>query len=143
MWKPDQALRRAPDAGTRRDSRNMAIRRRMVRGKVTFAVLGIAVLVLMMGGSVFLALRFVLPGLPAIALRWPIKKWAAAAAGEFQFKHEEFGGIGGGEAAQAPEAGAETEAPKPFVRSDRKVGRNEPCPCGSGKKFKHCHGQHA
>ncbi|HVW70418.1 MAG TPA: SEC-C metal-binding domain-containing protein, partial [Steroidobacteraceae bacterium] len=27
-----------------------------------------------------------------------------------------------------------------FVRSDRKVGRNEPCPCGSGKKFKHCHG---
>ncbi|HTY50253.1 MAG TPA: SEC-C metal-binding domain-containing protein, partial [Steroidobacteraceae bacterium] len=27
-----------------------------------------------------------------------------------------------------------------FVRADRKVGRNEPCPCGSGKKFKHCHG---
>jgi preprotein translocase subunit SecA len=29
----------------------------------------------------------------------------------------------------------------PFVRGERKVGRNEPCPCGSGKKFKHCHGQ--
>jgi preprotein translocase subunit SecA len=28
----------------------------------------------------------------------------------------------------------------PFVRADRKVGRNEPCPCGSGKKYKHCHG---
>jgi preprotein translocase subunit SecA len=28
----------------------------------------------------------------------------------------------------------------PFVRDGRKVGRNEPCPCGSGKKFKHCHG---
>ncbi|MBK7250607.1 MAG: preprotein translocase subunit SecA [Gammaproteobacteria bacterium] len=27
-----------------------------------------------------------------------------------------------------------------FVRGDRKVGRNEPCPCGSGRKFKHCHG---
>jgi uncharacterized protein YecA (UPF0149 family) len=27
-----------------------------------------------------------------------------------------------------------------FVRGDRKVGRNELCPCGSGKKFKHCHG---
>jgi preprotein translocase subunit SecA len=27
-----------------------------------------------------------------------------------------------------------------FVRSERKVGRNEPCPCGSGKKYKHCHG---
>jgi preprotein translocase subunit SecA len=29
----------------------------------------------------------------------------------------------------------------PFVREDRKVGRNEPCPCGSGKKFKQCHGK--
>jgi preprotein translocase subunit SecA len=28
----------------------------------------------------------------------------------------------------------------PFVRDQRKVGRNEPCPCGSGKKFKQCHG---
>ena len=26
------------------------------------------------------------------------------------------------------------------VRVDKKVGRNDPCPCGSGKKFKHCHG---
>ena len=30
---------------------------------------------------------------------------------------------------------------QPFVRDGRKVGRNEPCPCGSGKKFKHCHGK--
>ncbi|MDA0789265.1 MAG: preprotein translocase subunit SecA [Proteobacteria bacterium] len=29
----------------------------------------------------------------------------------------------------------------PFVRRDRKVGRNEPCPCGSGKKYKACHGK--
>jgi preprotein translocase subunit SecA len=28
----------------------------------------------------------------------------------------------------------------PFVRQIPKVGRNEPCPCGSGRKFKHCHG---
>lgn len=28
-----------------------------------------------------------------------------------------------------------------FVRAQPKVGRNDPCPCGSGKKFKHCHGQ--
>ncbi len=26
------------------------------------------------------------------------------------------------------------------VRVDKKVGRNDPCPCGSGKKYKHCHG---
>ena len=32
------------------------------------------------------------------------------------------------------------ESPGPFVRNERKVGRNEPCPCGSGKKYKHCHG---
>lgn len=30
---------------------------------------------------------------------------------------------------------------KPFVRNKPKVGRNEPCPCGSGKKYKQCHGK--
>jgi preprotein translocase subunit SecA len=29
----------------------------------------------------------------------------------------------------------------PFVRQEKKVGRNEPCPCGSGKKYKQCHGK--
>ena len=33
------------------------------------------------------------------------------------------------------------EAITPVVRDGRKVGRNEPCPCGSGRKYKHCHGQ--
>jgi preprotein translocase subunit SecA len=33
------------------------------------------------------------------------------------------------------------EAAEPFVRRERKVGRNEPCPCGSGKKYKACHGK--
>ncbi|MGD2168465.1 MAG: preprotein translocase subunit SecA, partial [Gammaproteobacteria bacterium] len=32
------------------------------------------------------------------------------------------------------------EAPSPFVREQPKVGRNQPCPCGSGKKYKQCHG---
>jgi preprotein translocase subunit SecA len=61
------------------------------------------------------------PGAPAM----PDRRGAAAAGG-------------------APLAGP---APLPppdlagtFVRSERKVGRNEPCPCGSGKKYKHCHG---
>lgn len=38
---------------------------------------------------------------------------------------------------------AEEEAPQasqPYTRDGSKVGRNDPCPCGSGKKFKHCHG---
>jgi preprotein translocase subunit SecA len=33
------------------------------------------------------------------------------------------------------------ERPQPFVRGGQKVGRNDPCPCGSGKKYKHCHGK--
>ena len=49
----------------------------------------------------------------------------------------------GGAAAQAGAAGAPARAAKAetFVRSGRKVGRNEPCPCGSGKKYKHCCGR--
>jgi preprotein translocase subunit SecA len=42
--------------------------------------------------------------------------------------------------ALAPDAEAIDPAVAPFVRQERKVGRNEPCPCGSGKKYKHCHG---
>ena len=41
---------------------------------------------------------------------------------------------------QAP-AQAEGEAHQPYVRKERKIGRNEPCYCGSGKKFKQCHGK--
>jgi preprotein translocase subunit SecA len=39
-----------------------------------------------------------------------------------------------------PEPGSGPMAQAPFVRGDRKVGRNEPCPCGSGRKYKQCHG---
>ena len=38
-----------------------------------------------------------------------------------------------GEVALAP--------PPPFARAGEKIGRNDPCPCGSGKKYKHCHGK--
>ncbi|MEX0799520.1 MAG: SEC-C metal-binding domain-containing protein, partial [Bacteriovoracaceae bacterium] len=41
---------------------------------------------------------------------------------------------------KAQAANQEGEAPRPVERKTVKVGRNEPCPCGSGKKFKHCHG---
>jgi preprotein translocase subunit SecA len=40
-----------------------------------------------------------------------------------------------------PAQPARAPAPEPFVRNLPKVGRNEPCPCGSGKKYKHCHGR--
>ena len=42
-------------------------------------------------------------------------------------------GSGGGAGAARPD--------QPFVRDGRKIGRNEPCPCGSGKKYKQCHGK--
>jgi preprotein translocase subunit SecA len=59
---------------------------------------------------------------------------------DFEFKHETFEGLGGEPEAPPAEAGMPEEK-KPFVRPDRKVGRNDPCPCGSGKKYKHCHGK--
>ena len=44
--------------------------------------------------------------------------------------------------AEAEATGQEApEAHQPFVREGRKVGRNDPCPCGSGKKYKQCHGK--
>ncbi len=44
---------------------------------------------------------------------------------------------------EAPPAGDEAagESQQPFVRGGPKVGRNDPCPCGSGKKYKQCHGK--
>ncbi|MFQ1755999.1 preprotein translocase subunit SecA [Aeromonas veronii] len=41
----------------------------------------------------------------------------------------------------ADEQAAAEEGHTTFVRDEQKVGRNDPCPCGSGKKYKHCHGQ--
>ncbi|MGA7986347.1 MAG: preprotein translocase subunit SecA [Burkholderiales bacterium] len=38
-------------------------------------------------------------------------------------------------------AAAAAKKPQPAVRPTQKVGRNDPCPCGSGKKYKHCHGK--
>jgi preprotein translocase subunit SecA len=59
-------------------------------------------------------------------------------------------GPGGGENGGFPGAGPPPDVPMggpraaaaaaPFVRQVPKVGRNEMCPCGSGKKYKHCHG---
>ena len=55
-----------------------------------------------------------------------------------EFQHAEASAM----AAEGAAAGAEGEEEhSPFVREGRKVGRNEPCPCGSGKKYKQCHGK--
>ena len=59
-----------------------------------------------------------------------------------QYQHAEFADRGDA-AAEAEAEGdvAVAERPRPFVRGAEKVGRNDPCPCGSGKKYKHCHGR--
>ncbi|MDX1477643.1 MAG: preprotein translocase subunit SecA [Saprospiraceae bacterium] len=41
----------------------------------------------------------------------------------------------------AASAGRGRQKVETFKRSEKKVGRNDPCPCGSGKKYKHCHGR--
>jgi len=59
-----------------------------------------------------------------------------------QYQHADFGGQSETETmAEGDVAVAEEERPQPFVRRGEKVGRNDPCPCGSGKKYKHCHGR--
>ncbi|MGB5301220.1 MAG: preprotein translocase subunit SecA, partial [Thiogranum sp.] len=62
---------------------------------------------------------------------------------EMQYHHDEASAMqdAAGEA-EAPPGGQQEQAhAQPFVRDGRKIGRNEPCPCGSGKKYKQCHGK--
>ncbi|OEE35675.1 preprotein translocase subunit SecA [Vibrio ordalii] len=59
---------------------------------------------------------------------------AEEAARRQQFQHQSA------DSSVADEA-SEDQGHQPMVREERKVGRNEPCPCGSGKKYKQCHGQ--
>ncbi len=57
---------------------------------------------------------------------------------QVKYQHAEANAMGEEDAGAAP--GDESQH-TPFTRQGRKVGRNEPCPCGSGKKYKHCHGK--
>ena len=57
---------------------------------------------------------------------------------DMQFLHP---AAGTGAEPQAEEADEVAVAQRPQTRKQPKVGRNEPCPCGSGKKYKHCHGK--
>ena len=71
------------------------------------------------------------------ALEQAERQQAEARLLQSQFQHQNAGGYG------ADEEAAEVEAAQNGVvaRDEPKVGRNDPCPCGSGKKYKHCHGQ--
>jgi preprotein translocase subunit SecA len=58
---------------------------------------------------------------------------------EMHFEHAEASALSVDEPEE--QVTSKPEQQQPFVRGDKKVGRNEPCPCGSGKKYKHCHGK--
>ncbi len=57
--------------------------------------------------------------------------------GEISYQHAQASAMGELEGPSPEQAEEHT----PFVREGRKIGRNEPCPCGSGKKYKQCHGK--
>jgi preprotein translocase subunit SecA len=63
------------------------------------------------------------------------------AVSNVQYQHADYDqALAGSDNGNGDTAVAVAVAP-PFVRAGEKVGRNDPCPCGSGKKYKHCHGR--
>ena len=62
----------------------------------------------------------------------------AEAEQRMAYSHAEANSLDNG---APPEPDKQEQKPATFVREERKVGRNEPCPCGSGKKYKQCHGR--
>lgn len=67
-----------------------------------------------------------------------LRREAEELASRMQFQHAAAPGT---ESEQLSEEGVEVAVASAPVRNEQKLGRNEPCWCGSGKKFKHCHGQ--
>ncbi|HCW95480.1 MAG TPA: preprotein translocase subunit SecA [Pseudomonas sp.] len=69
-----------------------------------------------------------------------LRREAEELAQRMQFQHAEVSALeeSQDEPAEGEQDGASNVTP---IRSEPKIGRNEPCPCGSGKKYKHCHGQ--
>ncbi len=58
-----------------------------------------------------------------------------------RLQHAEYDDAGEGDGDVALADAATKKKAQPVVRHTQKVGRNDPCPCGSGKKYKHCHGK--
>ena len=72
------------------------------------------------------------------------KRREQAAKERVNYQHQEVSALSGSAAAeqnQPTDDAQQTDRQSPFVRDVPKVGRNDPCPCGSGKKYKLCHGK--
>ncbi len=83
------------------------------------------------------------PGQPAAATDGTSAGGPGGLLSAAQFRHEESTNLGFSSADREAAMRAQGEAARPATirREEPKVGRNDPCPCGSGKKFKQCHGR--
>ncbi|MFV7457111.1 preprotein translocase subunit SecA [Stenotrophomonas maltophilia] len=73
------------------------------------------------------------------ALEAAERQQAEARLSQSQFQHQDVGGYSADE--EAAQVQAAQHGVAQMQRDEPKIGRNDPCPCGSGKKYKHCHGQ--
>jgi len=73
------------------------------------------------------------------ALEAAERQQVEARLSQSQFQHQDVGSYSADEEAAQVEAAQQGIAQ--VQRDEPKIGRNDPCPCGSGKKYKHCHGQ--
>ncbi len=72
--------------------------------------------------------------------RMEAERRAQAERQQMNFEHAQGSAMAEEETQEQPEADPSDNA-EPYVRQAPKVGRNDPCPCGSGKKYKQCHGK--
>ncbi len=68
-----------------------------------------------------------------------LRREAEELAKRMKFQHAGVSALDQSE--EQPEVAGQPDVAVVPVRTEPKIGRNEPCPCGSGKKYKHCHGQ--
>jgi len=73
------------------------------------------------------------------ALEAAERQQVEARLSQSQFQHQDAGSYSADE--EAAQVEAAQQGVNPLQRDEPKIGRNDPCPCGSGKKYKHCHGQ--
>ncbi|WP_313140416.1 preprotein translocase subunit SecA [Stenotrophomonas sp.] len=73
------------------------------------------------------------------ALEAAERQQVEARLSQSQFQHQDAGSYSADE--EAAQVEAAQQGGSPLQRDEPKIGRNDPCPCGSGKKYKHCHGQ--
>ncbi len=86
-------------------------------------------------------LQIVYRAFPAVPEEIPQRRASRPRREQMQLQHESAVGFGMQANREPAAQGAEGQIKRKPVRVAEKVGRNDPCPCGSGKKYKNCHGK--